>query len=382
VSPVTAIAIAGVGESAQGTVPGRTLLGLQGDAIAAALDDAGLDASEIDGLLCTGVPRYSAVMAAEYHGITPRYFDSTEGGGASFPLFVEHAAAAIRAGLCSVALVVYGSVQRSRRSRSLAGVVPDELPQAQFETPFGPLLPISAYALAAQRHMHEYGTRPEQLAEIAVSTREWALRNPAAFLREPITVDEVLASPLVSSPIHRQEICLVTDGAGAVVVTTLERARSLRRRPVVVLGHAEATSHYSIVQMPDLTRTAAVESGRRAFGMAGLRPDDVDVAEIYDSFTITVLLDLEDLGFCAKGEGGSFVAGGRTAPGGRLPLNTSGGGLAYTHPGMLGIFLIIEAVRQLRGGLGDRQVPGAEVALVHGTGGVLSVHSTLLLGRD
>jgi acetyl-CoA acetyltransferase len=376
------IAIAGVGESEQGSVPGRTLLGLQSDAIAAALGDSGIDPADIDGVFCTGIPRYAALMAAEYHGIAPRYLDSTEAGGASFPLFVEHAAAAIAAGLCETALIVYGSDQRSRRRRRLGGQVVDELPQAQFEAPYGPLLPISAYALAADRHMFEFGTRPEQLAEIAVSTRRWAERNPAAFERTPLTVADVLASPLVSSPIHREEICLVTDGAGAMLLTTLERARTLRQPAIAVLGYGSATSHNTISQMPDLVRTAALDSGRRAFAMAGLTPADVDVAGLYDSFTITVLLALEDLGFCAKGEGGAFVADGRTGPGGALPVNTSGGGLAHTHPGMLGIFLLIEAVRQLRGGLAERQVPDARIALVHGVGGVLSAHATVLLGRD
>jgi acetyl-CoA acetyltransferase len=374
------IAIVGVGESRQGSVPDRSVLGLQSDAVAAALDDAGLARSDIDGLFCTGLPKYSALLAAEYHGIHPRYLDSTEAGGASFALFVEHAAAAIRAGLCETALVVYGSVQRSERRRRLGGDVPDTLPQAQLEVPYGPLLPISAYALAANRHMHEHGTTAEQLAQIAVSTREWAARNPQAQKRTPITVEEVLASPMISSPIHREEICLVTDGAGAIIVTSLERARDRRHAPVVALGHGVAMSHYTISQMPDLTRTAAAESGARAFGMAGLTPADVDVAQVYDSFTYTVLVNLEDLGFCAKGEGGAFVEDGRLGPGGALPTNTSGGGLAYTHPGMLGIFQVIEAVRQLRGGLGDRQVPDARIALVHGTGGVLSVHATLLLG--
>jgi acetyl-CoA acetyltransferase len=377
-----AIAIVGVGESEQGAVADRSLLGLQSDAIAAALADAGIEPAAIDGLFCTGLPRYSALMAAEYHGLSPTYLDSTEAGGASFGLYVEHAAAAIAAGLCTTALIVYGSDQRSARRRRLGGDVPDRLPQAQFEAPFGPLLPISAYALAASRHMYEFGTRPEQLAEIAVSARRWSAQNPAAFRRDPLSIAQVLASPMVSSPIHRDEICLVTDGAGAIVVTSLPRARALRRDPVVVLGHGEATSHYTISQMPDLTRTAAVDSGKRAFAMAGLRPSDVDVAQVYDSFTYTVLVGVEDLGFCAKGEGGEFVSDGRIGPGGSLPLNTSGGGLAHTHPGMLGIFLIIEAVRQLRGGLGPRQVPDARVALVHGTGGVLSVHSTLLLGRE
>lgn len=376
------IAVVGIGESAQGAVPERSVLQLQSDAIHAALADAGLSVRDIDAVFCTGLPRYPSLMVAEYNGIGPvLYSDSTEAGGASFEFYVEHACAALAAGLCSTALIAYGSTQRSSQSRRLAGVVPETTPQAQFEIPYAPLLPISAYALAAQRHMFEFGTTAEQLAEIAVSTRRWAAMNPAAFVRDPITVRDVLDSPLLSSPIHRLEACLVTDGAGAVILTTLDRARSLRQPPVLVLGHGEAHAHFTISQMPNLTHTAAAVSGHRAFEMAGVAPQDIDVAEIYDSFTITVLLSLEDLGFCEKGAGGSFVAGGRTAPGGSFPLNTSGGGLSYSHPGMFGIFLLIEATRQLRGGLGSRQVPGARLALAHGTGGVLSSHGTVVLGR-
>lgn len=378
---MTDVAIVGVGESEQGYLPFCTTLQLQSDAIAAALEDAGLEPAQIDALFCTGLPHYSAVLAAEYHGIRPRYFDSTEGGGASFGLFVEHAAAAITAGLCTTALIVYGSTQRSRRARSLAGSVPDEGPQSQFELPYRPLLPISAYALATQRHMFEYGTTPQQLAEVAVSTRRWAELNPNAVLRKTLTIDDVLQSPMVSTPIHREEICLVTDGAGAVIVTTVERGRSLRQPPIIVLGHGAMTTHHAISQMPDLTRTGAAESGSAAFGMAGVGPDDIDVVQLYDSFTITPLICLEDLGFCPKGEGGAFVSGERTAPGGALPMNTQGGGLAYTHPGMFGVFQLIEATLQLRGDLGPRQVIGAELALVHSVGNVFSVHSTVILGR-
>jgi acetyl-CoA acetyltransferase len=240
------------------------------------------------------------------------------------------------------------------------------------------------YAMAAQRHMHEFGTTSEQLAEIAVAARAWALRNPKAYRYTdgPLTVEDVLASRMVSSPLHTLDCCLITDGGGAVVVTTEERARDLRKPVVRVLGHAEETTHVSMASMPDLTATGAYGSGARAFAMAGLAPPDIDVAELYDSFTITVLLTLEALGFCARGEGGAFVDKGRIAPGGELALNTSGGGLSYCHPGMYGLLLIVEAVRQLRSECGDRQVPGAEVALVHGTGGLLSHHATVLLGVD
>lgn len=376
------IAIVGIGESDIGSVPGVSVFGLIADAAAAALADAGVDAAQVDGLFSCGLPRYPTQVVGEYLGITPRYADSTEAGGAAPEFYVQHAAAAIRAGLCTTALITYGSTQRADRSRRLSGAVPDTYPGALFELPYRPLLPISAYALAAQRHMHCYGTTAEHLAAIAVSTRRWAELNPRAFAREPITVDDVLASPLVSSPLHRLDICLVTDGAGAVLVTSSGGARDLRQPPVRLLGAATAHTHYSITQLPDLTVTAAADTGPRAFAMAGLTPEDIDVAEIYDSFTYTVLTTLEDLGFCAKGEGGPFVADGRLGPGGALPTNTQGGGLSYTHPGMFGVFLITEAVRQLRGNAGAGQVPGAQTALVHGTGGVLASHATLVLARD
>jgi acetyl-CoA acetyltransferase len=230
--------------------------------------------------------------------------------------------------------------------------------------------------------MATYGTTSEQLAQIAVSTRQWATLNERAHLREPITVDDVLASPMNASPLHKLDCCLVTDGAGAVVLTSAERARDLAGPPVYVLGAGTSHTHSMISQMPDLTVTAGRESGRQAFEVAQIRPEDIDVAELYDSFTITVLLALEDLGFCSKGEGGGFVEDGKLGPGGAFPAQTSGGGLAYTHPGMFGMFLLVEAARQLRGDCGDRQVEGAEVALAHGTGGVLAATSTIILGTE
>jgi acetyl-CoA acetyltransferase len=230
--------------------------------------------------------------------------------------------------------------------------------------------------------MYQFGTTREQLAEVAVAARKWAQLNPVAFERGDLTITDVLASRMVSSPLTVRDCCLVTDGGGAVIVTSAERARSLRRAPVFILGAAEAHWHKDIFQMPDLTVTAAAESGPRAFSLAGLTPADVDVLQLYDAFSINTLLFLEDLGFCKKGEGGSFVQGGAIAPGGRLPVNTSGGGLSYCHPGMFGIFLIIEAVRQLRGECGPRQSADAHVALVHGNGGMLSSQVTALLGDE
>ncbi|MTD54677.1 acetyl-CoA acetyltransferase [Amycolatopsis pithecellobii] len=372
-------AIVGVAESDLGQVgPGLSALDLIGQATARALADAGLTKNDIDGVLC-----HSAFFdlppsaVAEYLGIQPSYTDSTAIGGASFVGYLQHAASAIEAGLCEVALITYGSTQRS----SSSGLVTSGPALVKSdETPFGPRMPVTAYALAAARHMHEFGTTREQLAEVAVAARRWAQLNPAAFKRGPLTVEDVLSSPMVSSPLTVRDCCLVTDGGGAVLVTSKARAKTLRRPPVYLLGCAEAHTHRHISQMPDLTTTGARASGERAFAAAGLKPSDVDVAELYDAFTINTILFLEDLGFCAKGDGGGFVTGGGIAPGGRLAVNTSGGGLSYGHPGMFGIFLIIEAVRQLRGECGERQVPDANVALVHGNGGVLSTQVTTLLG--
>jgi acetyl-CoA acetyltransferase len=331
------------------------------------------------------------VELAEYLGVSPRWTDSANTGGSSFEIHVEHAANAIAAGQAEVVVISYAQTPKSTFKRGggrflggapSAGGDLDAAPRVEWEIPYGLHLPVGAYALAASRHMAQYGTTPEQLAEIAVSTRQWAVKNPRASLRDPITIDDVLASPMTTSPLHKLDCCLVTDGAGAVVLTSAERARDLRQPPAYVLGTGTAHTHSMISQMPDLTVTAGAVSGRQAFAMAGLAPSDVDVAQLYDSFTITVLLALEDLGFCPKGEGGRFVEGGTLAPGGALPAQTSGGGLAFTHPGMFGMFLLVEAVRQLQGACGDRQVDGAEVAIAHGTGGVLSATGTVIVGTE
>jgi acetyl-CoA acetyltransferase len=372
-----AVAVAGVAESRIGEVgPGVTPLELIAEATAAALDDAGLSKSDVDGLF-TASAYYglAGVSVGEELGIRPRYSDSTNHGGASFVSHLLHAAGAIGAGLCDVALITYASTQRSDggRLKSIVEVNPAE-------APYRPRYPVSMFALAAARHMHEFGTTREQLAEVAVAARAWARLTPGAFERGPLTIDDVLASRMLSTPLTVRDCCLVTDGGGAVIVTSTQRARTLRRPPAVLLGAGEAHWHRAIAQMPSLTTTAATDSGARAYAMAGLSAADVDVVQLYDAFTINPILFLEDLGFCAKGEGGAFVAGGAIAPGGRLAVNTNGGGLSYTHPGMLGIFLIIEAVRQLRGEAGARQQPDPQVALVHGNGGALSAQATALLG--
>jgi len=353
---------------------------LEARVIREALDDAGLKLSDVDGLCCAGPPS----SLAEYLGIHPRFYEGTAVGGSSFEIHVEHALAAIAAGVCEVVVGVYEQTPRSdrRHGRSRRAAYPPR-PAAEWEAAYGLREPMGAYALAASRHMAKYGTTPEQLAQIAVDTRRWAVLNPRARYRTPITVSDVLASPMQSSPLHLLDCCLVTDGAGAFVLTSVERARDLARPPVYVLGAATYADHgQSMSQMPDLTRTAGAVSGPAAFAMAGIKPDDVDVLMGYDSFTITVLLHLEDLGFCTKGEGGQFVADGRLGPGGALPTNTNGGGLSYTHPGQYGMFLIVEAVRQLRGECGSRQVEGATVAVAHGSGGNLSTMATLVLGTE
>lgn len=378
------VAIVGVDESDEiGIVPHKSPLQLHAEAARNALADAGIDKSEVDAVFTAGAGWHPSLLLAEYLGIQPTYTDSTSVGGSSFVIHVEHAAAAIAQGLVKVALITHGQSGHSMRQRGGARFPADPWsPQEQFESPYHVGGPATHYALACMRHMHQYGTTHEQLAEIAVATRKWAMLNPKALMRDPITIDDVLSSRWITYPFHLLDCCLVTDAGGAVVVTSAERARDLKKKPVWVLGSGEATTHASIANMPDLTTTPARISGPRAFAMAGVRHEDIDVVEVYDSFTYTVLVTLEALGFCKPGEGGAFVSGQRTAPGGDFPLNTNGGGLSYTHPGMYGIFLLIEAVRQLRGECGERQVPNARLALVNGTGGVLSSTGTLILGVE
>src|ERR687889_1999148 len=372
-------AIVGAAESDLGQVgEGFNVIDLMAQGIARALDDAGLALRDVDGLFCaTTQARPSGLSLAEYLGISPSYIDTTILGGSSFEFHVAHALAAIQLGLCQVAVIAYGSTQRSvgRRQASVREINP-------YETPFRPFLPPTAYAMAASRHMHQFGTTREQMAEVAVAARQWALLNPAAWEKKPLTVAEVLGARMISYPFTVRDICLVTDGGGAIVMTPPERARALKKPPVYVLGCGSAITNANISSMPDLTVTGALEAGRQAYAMAGLQPSDIDVLELYDAFTINTILFLEDLGFCQKGEGGAFVEGGRIAPGGELPVNTNGGGLSYNHPGMYGLLLIVEAVRQLRGECGDRQVPYANIALVHGNGGVLSSQVTAVLGTQ
>ncbi|TDB83792.1 thiolase [Actinomadura sp. KC216] len=374
--------VAGVAETALGEVHGQTELSMFALAAREALAEAGMTLRDVDGVFVNYMGEEGSVRVGEYLGITaPRYADSSDLGGAAFEAFVHHAMLAVSEGRCEVALIGFASRQRTRRQRTMADNAGSADLGAQFEAPFGLPAPIGHYAMMAARHMHRYGTKPEHLAEVAVAARAWARRNPKAWSRDPLTIDDVLASRMISTPLRRHDCCLVTDGGAAVVVTHEARARDAAKRAVKVLGAGESHTHWHLASMPDLTTSAGVVSGREAFGMAGITAADVDVLEPYDSFTITVLMALEDLGFCAKGEAGAFVEGGTLAPGGRLPALTSGGGLSYNHPGALGALLLVEAVRQLRGEAGDRQVPGAEIAVAHGVGGYNSTASTVVLAR-
>jgi acetyl-CoA acetyltransferase len=374
-------AIVGVAESDQiGRVPDKPALMLHAEAARSALAEAGLTKDDVDGLFTAGV---STLELGEYLGIEPKVTDNTSVGGSSFVIHVAHAATAIATGRCEVALVTHGESGRSRVGMARRSNDPDSL-RGQFEAPYGLPQPVGAYAMACSRHMYEYGTTHEQLAEIAVATRKWAMLNPKAMMRDPITIEDVLNSRPISWPFNLLDCCLVTDAGGAHLMTSVERARSLKQTPVIVMGVGEGHDHAMISQMPSYTNFAARHSGRRAFEMAGVKHDDIDLAMIYDSFTYTVLLSLEELGFCGKGEGGAFVSNQRTAPGGEFPMNTNGGGLSYTHSGMYGMFAVIEGVRQLRHDYADqgiRQVPNCELAVVHGTGGVLSSAGTTILAR-
>jgi len=377
------VAVVGVYEHPTRNAPDKTAYQLHVESARGALADAGLGIGDVDGFFTSGVGPIGIMSLAQHLNLRPCYMDSQDIGGSSFVSHCLHAAAAIDAGLCSVALVTYGSTAASERFAIGTGGGFLMSPADSYEAPFGPTI-VGSYALVAQRHMHEYGTTSAQLAEIAVTMRQHAMTNPHAKYREPIDVDDVLASRVISSPLHLLDCCMISDGGGALVLTSRERARDLRKPGAIILGAAEAVRHHGIGDR-DLLDVAARQSGPLALERAGVKHADVDLCMIYDSYTITVLATLEALGFCKPGEGSAFCAGGRLGLGGALPTNTDGGGLSSNHPGMRGIFLVIEAVRQLRGERGvEAQVKDCEIALVHGTGGMLGQrHSgvTMLLGR-
>ncbi|WP_299950525.1 acetyl-CoA acetyltransferase [uncultured Modestobacter sp.] len=377
------VAIAGVALSDVGTVPEATPYGLIGQASRRALADAGLKPGDVDGLGSTGLGTLAPIDVAEYLGLRPRWVDSTTVGGASWEVMAAHATDAIAAGHADVVLLTYGSTARSdlRRKMRTASLNWGSRGPQQWESPYGHTL-ISKYAMAARRHMYEYGTTIEQLAEIAVSARYNAAENPEASFRDPITIEDVLDGPMIADPFTKLHCCIRSDGGAAVVLVAEDRVADLRSDPVWVLGAAESVSHVSMSQWDDMTTGPAAVSGPLAFQRAGVRPEDIDVAELYDAFTYMLLITLEDLGFCEKGEAGSFVEGGTLRLGGALPTNTDGGGLSAVHPGQRGLFLLVEAARQLRGESGPRQVPGARLAAVSGTGGWFCSSGTVILGRD
>jgi acetyl-CoA acetyltransferase len=376
------VAVAGVATFGCGEAHGYTEMEVLARAAHGAVADAGLKMTDIDGLCTASVGATMWPMpVVEYLGIRPTFINGTMLGGSSFVAHLLSALLALQSHQCNAVLVCYGSTQRTaqfgRKEIEAGRKFVDPQP---YEHPYAPMLPLSAYALAASRHMHQYGTTRRHLAEVAVAARAWAAKNPEAFMRDPLTIEDVLNSRMISDPLTVRDACLVTDGGGAYVLVRAERARELPKKAVYVLGNGTAVWHRQISSMPDLTVTAATQSGRIAYEMAGMTAKDIDVVQLYDAFTINTLLFLEDLGFCKKGEAGAFVENGGIGPSGHLPVNTNGGGLSCTHPGMYGVFAMIEAVRQLRGGCGERQIVGARTAIAHGNGGTLSSQSTAILG--
>ncbi len=381
--------IAGAYEHPTREAPDKSLAQLHGEVASGALADAGLTFADVDGYFCAGdAPGMGAINMAEYLGLNLKYTDSTETGGSSYVVHVGHAAAAIAAGKCSVALITLAGKPRS--SRQLTGTAPrtarSSSPESGFEAIYGPTT-ANLYAMAAMRHMYEYGTTSEQLAWIKVAASHHAQYNDHALLPQVVTVEDVLNSPMISDPLHRLDCCVITDGGGALVVVSPEIARSLDRQCVKILGHGEAPKHLHGGQV-DLVFTGARWSGPIAYEEAGVKPSDIKYASIYDSFTITVLETIEDLGFCEKGEGGKFVAEGNLISGeGKLPFNTDGGGLCNNHPANRGgMTKVIEAVRQIRGEAHPKvQVANCDLVLAHGTGGSIGTRmgsSTLILGGD
>ncbi len=376
------VAVVGAALSDCGRVPDKTAMALMAQAARRAVEDAGLTKDDIDGFGGHGT-LLPPIAVSEYLGLRPTWVDATNVGGSSWEVMARHAAAAIAAGEIDVALLTYGSTARSdvkRRLRASAAALSTG-GAMQFEAPYGATL-IAKYAMAARRHMIEYGTTEEQLAEVAVAAHEWAAMNENAFERDRITAADVAAAPMLADPFTSKHVCLRTDGGGAVVLASERVAKDCAKEPVWILGAADAASHVSMSEWADFTTSAAAQSGPRAFAQAGVTPADIDVCQLYDSFTSTVLLTVEDLGFCAKGEGGPFSGSGALRPGGALPTNTDGGGLASCHPGMRGMFLMVEAVRQLRGECGERQVDGARLACVHAMGGFFTHRATMILGRQ
>lgn len=381
------VAIVGVGESDIGKVPDMSGLGLNAQAARRALDDAGLKVSAIDGVLTAysfTEPYFMlGTVLCEYLGLRPRYNASLVVGGATPAVMLRHAAEAIVAGNAQTVLVCAGENRATGQSRDQAVAALMAVGHPYFERPYGPSIP-GFYAMISRRHMMEFGTTEEQMAAVAVTARHHASLHPNAHMRKPITVADVMASKPIADPLKMLDCCLLSDAGGAFIVTSAERARDLKGQPAYLAGIGEYHTHEHIMCAPSLTEFGALESGQAAYRMAGLGPQDVDVAQLYDCFTVVPMIELEELGLCERGESGSYYEKGQArVGGGRVPINTHGGMLSHAHAGAAGgLFGIVEAVRQLRGGLGPRQVEGAEVALVHNEGGILSSHCTLVLTKE
>ena len=370
---IVGAALAGCGEA-----HGKSAREITVEAVHGALADAGVSLGDVDAIAtCQPLDTLSGLTLAQELGLNPKFTMNNRMGGSSFLSHTLWAAMLLELRLADTVLICYGSNQRTASGKLMTAL---DLPT--YEAPYQPMFPLSSYALAADRHMTQFGTTREQLADVAVAARAWAQHNPEAFARGDLTREDVLAARMVSDPLTVRDCCLVTDGGGAIVMVRSERARDFPKPPVYVLGSAAESTHRQISQMPDFTVTAARESGARAFAAAGVTPSDIDVVELYDAFTINTILFLEDLGFCGKGEGGAFVEGGRIAPGGELPVNTNGGGLSCVHPGMYGIFTVIEATRQIRGDAPGLQIANIDLALAHGNGGTLSSQVTAILGSE
>jgi acetyl-CoA acetyltransferase len=375
------VAIVGAALSDIGRVDDKTAFQLHFQGASRALADAGLTKDDVGGFMSCGLGTLAPIEVTEYLGLRPSWVDSTQVGGSSWEFLVEHAVAAISQGLTDVVVLAYGSTTRADLKRRLrtANLGFGSRGPSQFDSPWGHSL-IAKYAMTARRHMFEFGTTIEQLAEIAVSARYNAALNPEAFYRDPITVEDVMSGPVIADPFTKLHCCIRSDGGGAIVLASEQRARDCAKPPIWILGTGEAVSHTTMSEWTDFTESPCARSGQQAFARAGVTPADVDVCELYDAFTSMLLLTLEGLGFCKKGEGGGFVEDGKLRVGGALPTNTDGGGLSHCHPGMRGMFLLAEGVRQLRGEAGARQVQGAEICCVNGTGGWMSSASTVILG--
>lgn len=371
-------AIVGAATFGIGEAPGHLSIEIAGKAAIKALEDAGVGLAEVDGLfICLPDDALAGLTGAEYLGIYPKYTDCNRTGGSAFVSHAIVASLMLEAGLIDTALIMYGSNQRTG-----AGGLVTMRQSSMYERPYKPMNPMSSYALVAARHMHQFGTTRAQLAEVAVAARRWANLNPDAFAKGELSIEDCLNARMVSDPLSVRDACLISDGGAAIVMTRADRAKDLRQPPIHILGAASACSHYGVDQMPDLTVTSARESSQRAYSAAGVGAEDADLVNLYDAFTINTIIFLEDLGFCPKGEGGRFVSGEHIAPGGGLAVNTNGGGLSCVHPGMYGLFTIVESVVQLRGQAGARQVANPEIAISHANGGVFSSQATMVLGTS